>query len=172
MHAQRLRRHGSLDANFKGPPPRGECSIEGCHGPAYCRTLCHGHYHRLQRGAPLAGPIRPRNAPTDVDKKCPSCGEVKLLTEFNRSKGKVTSWCKECLKYGRRKMFYGLTRDGYDQLVAAGCAVCGKTEGLVVDHHHGSGSVRGALCSNCNVALGMAGDDPARLRALAEYLER
>lgn len=172
MHAQRLRRHGSLDANFKGPPVQGTCSIEGCAGVAYCRTLCHGHYRRLRDGAPLAGAIRPRNAPTDVDKKCPSCGEVKPLALFNRNKGKVTSWCKECLKYGRRRMFYGLSREEYDQMVDAGCAVCGKPDGLVVDHHHGTGVVRGMLCSNCNVALGMAGDDPIRLRAMADYLER
>lgn len=150
---------------------RGPCAVEGCGSPAYCKGLCHGHYKRSLEGRPLDGPIRPRNAPTDVDKRCPSCGETKLLAEFNKSKGRVTSWCKECLKYGRRKMFYGLSREQYDELKRGGCAICGEVDGLVIDHHHASGRVRAVLCSNCNVALGMAGDSPARLRAMASYLE-
>ncbi len=59
--------------------------------------------------------------------------------------------------------------------------------GLVIDHDHGccprpkgkdnfvrtcGGCIRGLICPGCNVAAGMAGDDPARLRAIADYLER
>lgn len=41
----------------------------------------------------------------------------------------------------------------------------------VVDHCHTTNVVRGILCHNCNVAVGHAQDDPARLRRLANYLE-
>jgi hypothetical protein len=41
-----------------------------------------------------------------------------------------------------------------------------------VDHDHKTGKVRGILCHKCNIALGLIGDDPARARALANYLER
>ncbi len=43
---------------------------------------------------------------------------------------------------------------------------------LNVDHDHGTGRVRGITCLNCNTAMGLTGDDPERLRALANYLDR
>lgn len=78
---------------------------------------------------------------------------------------------------------HGLTFQQYEAMVAAQdgvCAVCrlpettvvnGRVIDLAIDHCHTTGVVRGLLCSGCNKALGCAGDDPARLRALAVYLE-
>lgn len=43
---------------------------------------------------------------------------------------------------------------------------------VVVDHDHETGNVRGVLCSTCNVALGMAKDNPHTLINLAEYLTK
>jgi hypothetical protein len=40
------------------------------------------------------------------------------------------------------------------------------------DHCHTTGRFRGWLCRNCNVTLGLVGDDPNKLRALADYLEK
>lgn len=74
---------------------------------------------------------------------------------------------------------YGLTAEEYRRRVAAQqgrCAVCGCEPGdgkrLHVDHDHESGVIRDLLCGPCNHALGHAKDDPARLRALADYLEK
>ena len=65
------------------------------------------------------------------------------------------------------------------------CAICsvelpshldddaGDLRALVaVDHNHDTGAVRGLLCGPCNCAIGYMADDPARLRAAADYLER
>jgi hypothetical protein len=42
---------------------------------------------------------------------------------------------------------------------------------LHIDHDHETGEVRGLLCYSCNVALGASREDPARLRALADFIE-
>jgi hypothetical protein len=61
------------------------------------------------------------------------------------------------------------------------CDVCGGPElysrpdgsprHLSIDHCHTTNRIRGVVCSVCNLTLGRAGDNPARLRALADYLE-
>lgn len=74
---------------------------------------------------------------------------------------------------------YGLTQEQYDQLLASQhgrCAACGTgepgTKGWCIDHCHRSGRVRALLCMRCNTVAGLAGEDPAVLRALADWLER
>lgn len=68
----------------------------------------------------------------------------------------------------------GATPEVKEALVASqggACAICGDVTTLYVDHCHASGLIRAALCRSCNLALGMAKDDPSRLRKMAEYLE-
>ena len=79
---------------------------------------------------------------------------------------------------------YGLSREDYNAMSEDQGGVCklcsgietstrnGKVKALAVDHCHASGVVRGLLCTNCNVMLGHAKDDPELLRRAAEYLER
>jgi hypothetical protein len=69
--------------------------------------------------------------------------------------------------------------DQYGTLLAAQggiCAICGGPptgmgKSYHVDHDHETGIVRGLLCSNCNTALGLLGDDPSRLAAAIRYLQ-
>ena len=77
-------------------------------------------------------------------------------------------------EYARRRK-YGISRAEYEAIVEAQggcCAICG-VDGLVlaVDHCHRTGVIRGLVCGGCNLGLGHFGDDPARLRAAAAYLE-
>lgn len=70
---------------------------------------------------------------------------------------------------------YGLTLGEYDGLLIAQrgkCAICAAEVPLCIDHCHESGQVRGLLCRECNLAIGLFADDAARLRAAAEYLEQ
>lgn len=83
-----------------------------------------------------------------------------------------------------RAWAYSVSVEALTAMLAAGCGVCGATAGLHVDHDHrccppGRGGpkscgrcVRGVLCNGCNTAAGLTGESPARLRALAAYLER
>ena len=90
-------------------------------------------------------------------------------------------------RHARKLAKYGLSPEDYAaHLIAQSgvCAICLKPETMLrphttgiadrlsVDHCHATGVVRGLLCSRCNVAVGMLGDDPVRLRAAASYLER
>lgn len=61
------------------------------------------------------------------------------------------------------------------------CAICSKPErgtrnGIVrwlnVDHNHETKAVRGLLCTNCNVAVGMMFESRAIMRSAIEYLDR
>lgn len=58
------------------------------------------------------------------------------------------------------------------------CAICrtgaplGPQRRWHMDHDHATGALRGVLCAACNTALGLAGDSPERLRAMAAYLEQ
>lgn len=73
---------------------------------------------------------------------------------------------------------YGLNLAAYDNLLHRQrhrCSGCNKafsdTLKPCIDHDHKLAKVRGLLCSQCNVALGMAQEDRASLYQLAAYLE-
>ena len=121
---------------------------------------------------------------------CTKCGKAR--------DGSHQSYCRSCYnayarqlaaasperiaKKTRRQSLkaYGLTVAEWDAMLEAqngGCAVCGtrvpRGRGRFhVDHDHATGAVRGLLCAHCNVAIALAGDEPVRLRALADYVER
>lgn len=95
----------------------------------------------------------------------------KVYYKANRTKWRETQLRKE----------FGITSQRYAEMLqeqGGTCAICegqqtyrGK-KALAVDHCHATGVVRGLLCNHCNHALGHAKDDPERLRAMADYLER
>lgn len=119
-------------------------------------------------------------------KECSVCGEVKPIEAFHyvgraRPNGRRGS-CGPCrwdfVKWRNIRLRYGLSREQYETMAASGCQICGRMASdtprigkLVVDHDHATGEVRGILCWMCNTALGKFNDDPALLRAAAEYIE-
>ncbi len=111
------------------------------------------------------------------------------------------AYCRDCNAERRKKWYkdqggeyrhrgslrkYGLDRTAYDTMFAeqdGKCAICGKPETakppkgkspvrrLSVDHNHTTLKVRGLLCLRCNHGIGSFGEDPAALRAAADYIE-
>lgn len=60
-------------------------------------------------------------------------------------------------------------QDGY-------CAICFEVLPDIkkqnhIDHCHNTQMIRGLLCVNCNVGIGMFKDDPTVLRNAADYIE-
>ena len=130
-----------------------------------------------------------------LTKTCTKCGLTKPETEFylrSDQPGNRRPDCKDCHKaratrnYKQRQDYwdirklawrYGMTADQYQEMLAIQdgcCAVCRRKQvrcRLAVDHDHHTGRVRGLLCDSCNRAIGQFGDDPARIRQAAEYLE-
>ena len=74
---------------------------------------------------------------------------------------------------------YRLTDDHYNEILARQgrvCGICGtdsarsKNKLLVVDHDHATDRVRGLLCSPCNQAVGVLGDDIRGVYRALRYL--
>lgn len=137
-----------------------------------------------------------------VNKRCDHCKAFKPLDEFfGLKKGRLgrQKRCKECQRMLARKCpshssaskrrqhlkaTFGITPEQYDQMHRqqnGRCAICGHAEDsqrfnrkkvLDLDHCHRTGKVRALLCGRCNIGLGAFSDDPALLRAAADYLER
>jgi hypothetical protein len=121
-------------------------------------------------------------------KRCNACQQVKLLTDFARhpqNRDGRQGICNPCQAARVPVRRHGMT--ALEKAQAAeeqgGCAICSTTspgvKGWVVDHDHRccgpirscTSCRRGVLCGRCNTALGMARDDPAVLRRMADYIE-
>lgn len=98
----------------------------------------------------------------------PEYAEKVRNRDRNRKDGKARR------KNTHLKSAYGITLKEYTEMykqVGGKCAICGNVfESLVVDHDHGTGEVRGLLCSPCNVGLGMFKDNPDYLVGAIVYL--
>lgn len=78
-----------------------------------------------------------------------------------------------------RRIKYGITDEDYARMLVdqnGHCALCPKTPlenrngRLFVDHCHETKVVRGLLCSACNRAIALLGDNAEGLRRALEYL--
>ena len=84
-----------------------------------------------------------------------------------RECGKEVVGCRTCKECDRRLLVETACARG--EMVMYECEACGVLRGddsqnPVVPHHlHGDGRLVNELCRKCNLALGLCGDDPARL---------
>lgn len=163
------------------------CAVADCNRPCLARGFCKSHYERQRTGREVLAPLAPKvHLVVDGRKRCSKCHRslpIDSFTKSGRMKCGYSGRCRECQRALVRKFKFGVTQDRYDAMLAeqAGvCAVCERVETdlsrsrrpkpLSVDHCHETGRVRGLLCSRCNIAIGLVGDDPNLLRKLIGYL--
>jgi hypothetical protein len=123
-------------------------------------------------------------------KVCISCSIKKDEVEFNlrnRNGSSRKSECKPC-EYQRTKRYrlknpiqhratvYKITKEKLQELLnrsAGQCEICRREYTKpYIDHDHITGEVRGVLCLQCNMAIGLMLDDPDIFRWAVEYIER
>lgn len=115
-------------------------------------------------------------------KKCYRCKKHKSLSEFSlfnggsrggKKRGQYIS--NDCLECGRNNHYLQYREQRMlrkDYTKPKECEACGDEAELCFDHCHITDLFRGWICKACNSTLGWAKDDPDRLRALAEYIEK
>lgn len=72
------------------------------------------------------------------------------------------------------KQKYGITKEEWQAILdsqGGTCALCTRTDDLVVDHCHDTNTIRGILCRAHNVAIGNLGDTAESVKRALAYLE-
>ncbi len=168
------------------------------HTRKFCRP-CAEKRERIRRRAKERNRKRPPLNPEIIIKPCDQCQAPITAPKTNKrrfcddclldrrrkkDKGRQRALRKTPAykaQYRASQLFrsYGLTVDAFDALLQSQdskCAICkastpGWHRDWHVDHNHETNTVRGILCQSCNLLLGHAKDDPARLRMAVQYLE-
>lgn len=123
--------------------------------------------------------------------QCFVCEDYKPFDQFYvDGRGRPTGRCKSCRKLSSEEKRDANLRANYDGFTLVQyremfeeqkgvCASCGRPETnkhrdklmpLSVDHCHTTGAIRGLLCHDCNVSLGLLGENPDRVEALLRYI--
>lgn len=121
--------------------------------------------------------LRGHERRNNVDSKghCRTCRKEYWDKTSPREQARDRVWKHAGFKNADESMFTMADYNILFQKHAGMCLGCSKHQSelariLVVDHDHATGVVRGLLCSSCNVALGLAKDNPITLERLANYL--
>jgi len=160
MHYMRwYRDHPVEDGRLRGGTCHHCGKPTGSRRRYYCSTLCRT---RTRIGVPY-----------EPHRTCVVCGaSIEFDERYNRA-GCCSTQCSDTV---RLTASYGMTPDQYRSMYEAqggACAVCHmRTKKLNIDHHHRGGFVRGLLCNQCNLGLGLFQDDSALLRRAADYLDQ
>lgn len=116
-------------------------------------------------------------------KTCTKCGAEKSENQFplNLAKnlhGNLHAHCNECraktMETYNLTSKYNTTPSQVAEMkkkVRGLCQICSEAKELEVDHCHKTLNIRGLLCHDCNIGLGMFGDSPKKLRSGADYLD-
>lgn len=191
-HWRRWKRSGKPGPVVINSPVGGLCSFGGCGRKHSAKGLCASHYAQQRKGnnlAPLNDRVNPRGRDASGNKRCATCKQWLAPSSFApvpRNPDGLRHCCINCSRDRAIRKRYGISAEQYDAILTAqggGCAIChGVNESgraMAVDHDHrccpGNRAcgrcIRGLLCSNCNMGIGLLQEDPARLASAIEYLK-
>lgn len=132
--------------------------------------------YRCKLEKPLEEFYKRSDKPDGRQNRCKKCDYARYLERLAENPEEVRRIGRESARRNRRRQIYGITNDEYDAMVLdreGRCDICGEAPAkLFVEHCHSTRKIRGLACLHCNSVLGYARDEPARLRAAADYLER
>lgn len=128
-----------------------------------------------------------RSAPDGRYTQCKTCISIRNAARREESPGEAKRYSRRHRKKfpdlsirqrreSRLRKAYGLEPEDFERLrldQQNRCAICKKSFSKVpnVDHCHTTGKVRGLLCRDCNIGIGLLNDSAKLLRAAARYLE-
>lgn len=148
------------------------CSVPECERPLKSRGMCTAYYQRYTSGRDLfTPPLKPYTSRAS-SRGSWTCGISRCSRESIPSAPACKQHAATCYRFN-------LSVVQLDMILARGCQVCSSGRRIHVDHDHSCCSrsgescgkcVRGALCSNCNTAIGLFGDDVGLLRSAISYL--
>lgn len=155
----------------------------------YCKP-CYNEYQTAARKAKREERLLVERGPKVSDQH-KWCTRGKHWVEHSgfprdtRNSDGMKSWCRECCNLFARTT---RTPDLYFEILEkqdGRCSLCSKTEEengrrLAIDHDHRccppnkycEKCVRGLLCLDCNIGLGMFKDNPELLILASEYLQK
>lgn len=143
---------------------------------------------------------RIRHGVVHTTKMCTRCLQEKPLDQFGRqTSGAIRPYCSPCrverTRYDRERAatdpsaradmkrkardYYGISLNEYLDAVEkfsnkqdGKCPICGRDDPRSLDHDHKSKRLRGLLCRDCNIALGLLQDSATFARNAAKYLTK
>lgn len=169
--------------------PAKTCSLDGCDRRLHAKELCRIHYRRRAAGTDPNKLLRGSSVGRDDDgrKLCWKCEEWLPVERFAKTtigSDGLDTRCHRCRTLGR----HGLTKKSFAELLEAQGGKCanpgcdaieagGRGE-WHIDHDHSCCAkkwscgkcIRGLLCHNCNIGLGLLGDSRRRLEGLLAYM--
>lgn len=170
--AEKSRRNRKL-TDYDGVKTVPACTFPGCTNLEFNPGLCAGHYYQGLRGEEMR-PLRERA-------NCPVAG---CMDSFNIKQTRSGV----CRTHSSMMWKFSITRERLIEIMeplVCSSPGCTRTERLSIDHDHSCCNydsvrghkvscgkcVRGLLCSTCNTALGLLGEDTQRIAGLLSYLE-
>lgn len=136
-------------------------------------------YDKTKKGIIKSLPYK--NVLIDNMKVCTKCNIKKENHDFEikNKLGQTRPECKRCQNLRKLKYKYGLEPSRYLELCKLQknlCKICSRenvqNKPLHVDHDHSTGVIRGLICFECNIMLGMSRDSIETLAKAILYLQQ